>query len=93
MYYESISQVIQEGGDTDTNACIAGGMLGALLGIKSIPEYMVKKVITFDCTKVEPHARGAGRFRPVTLNTRKHALKNIKEIIKIRPKGKVTIVK
>ena len=85
MYYESISQVIQEGGDTDTNACIAGGMLGALLGIKGIPEYMVQKVVTFDCTKVEPHTRGAGRARPDTLNTRKHALKNIKEIIKIRP--------
>ena len=41
MYKESISQIIQEGGDTDTNACIAGGMIGALLGIKAIPDYMV----------------------------------------------------
>ena len=77
MYYDSISQVIQEGGDTDTNACIAGGMLGALLGIKAIPEYMVNKVINFDCTQVKIGERGAGRSRPDTLNTKKYALKNI----------------
>ena len=90
MFYDSISQVIQEGGDTDTNACIAGGMLGALLGIKGIPEYMVQKVVSFDCTKVASHfdleGKGdEGRSRPDTLNTKKWALKNIKELIKIRP--------
>lgn len=29
------------GGDTDTNACILGGLIGALFGIDSIPyQYM-----------------------------------------------------
>ena len=37
IYSESIRQIIQQGGDTDTNACIAGGMIGALVGIKQIP--------------------------------------------------------
>lgn len=41
MYHDSIRQTIQEGGDTDTNACIVGGMLGALFGIKFLPSYMV----------------------------------------------------
>jgi len=40
---------IQQGGDTDTNACIVGGLLGAAVGIKNIPSYMLNKVLTFDC--------------------------------------------
>jgi ADP-ribosylglycohydrolase len=33
--------VIKEGGDTDTNACIVGGMLGSILGFKNLPsEYL-----------------------------------------------------
>ena len=31
-FHESMDWVIQKGGDTDTNACIAGGLLGAVLG-------------------------------------------------------------
>tara|TARA_B110000285_G_C14597016_1_gene368938 strand:- start:98 stop:205 length:108 start_codon:yes stop_codon:yes gene_type:complete len=34
---ESIEQTIREGGDTDTNAAIVGGMIGALVGLKKIP--------------------------------------------------------
>ena len=30
-------QVIKEGGDTDTNAAIVGGMIGALIGFNAIP--------------------------------------------------------
>ena len=53
MYVESIRQVIQEGGDTDTNACIAGGMIGAIVGIKAIPDFMVQKLIKFDCEHLD----------------------------------------
>ena len=38
------------GGDTNANASIVGGMLGALLGLKALPEMMVEKVLNFDCT-------------------------------------------
>jgi ADP-ribosyl-[dinitrogen reductase] hydrolase len=41
FYFDSIRQVIKEGGDTDTNACIVGGMIGALVGMNGIPEEMV----------------------------------------------------
>ena len=41
-YHDSIRSVIQLGGDTDTNACIVGGMLGALCGIKNIPDNMIQ---------------------------------------------------
>ena len=35
---------MSKGGDTDTNACIVGGMMGALHGIKGIPEQKVRIV-------------------------------------------------
>ena len=41
---------MKEGGDTDTNAAIAGGMIGALVGFKNIPKHMSEKVLNFDCT-------------------------------------------
>mgnify|MGYP000356022410 CR=1 FL=1 len=53
IFYDSIRLTIQEGGDTDTNAAIVGGLLGALVGLKGIPAYMVQKVIGFDCNTVD----------------------------------------
>ena len=44
-----MKEIIQNGGDTDTNACIVGGILGALVGIKQIPEEYVQKALAFDC--------------------------------------------
>ena len=52
LYKDAIHQVIQEGGDTDTNACIVGGMLGALLGMQALPPHMRDKVINFDCENI-----------------------------------------
>jgi ADP-ribosylglycohydrolase len=31
---ESIREIISLGGDTDTNACIVGGLIGGIIGIK-----------------------------------------------------------
>lgn len=33
-----MKNVISEGGDTDTNACIVGGVIGAVIGFKNLPE-------------------------------------------------------
>ena len=41
IYSFAMKEIIQNGGDTDTNACIVGGMLGALIGIKQIPQEYV----------------------------------------------------
>jgi ADP-ribosylglycohydrolase len=38
-----------EGGDTDTNAAIVGGMIGALVGFNNIPQDMIKSIMEFDC--------------------------------------------
>ena len=42
---------ISVGGDTDTNACVVCGLIGALVGFHEIPREMMGKVLSFDCTK------------------------------------------
>jgi ADP-ribosylglycohydrolase len=34
FYFNAVRETIRFGGDTDTNACIVGGMIGALVGFK-----------------------------------------------------------
>lgn len=43
-FQEVITDVILVGGDTDTNAAVAGGFLGAKLGDRAIPNDMTEKV-------------------------------------------------
>jgi len=50
-YEEAILQTLLCGGDTDTNACIVGGLIGSL-GSGGIPKYMKEPVLKFDCTAV-----------------------------------------
>jgi ADP-ribosylglycohydrolase len=44
----ALLSVIRAGGDTDTNACIVGGMLGALHGIDAIPQRWMTPVMHCD---------------------------------------------
>ncbi len=46
-YEDAIKITLMKGGDTDTNAAIVGGMVGAYQGI---PNYMLTPVMEFDCT-------------------------------------------
>ena len=43
-FYQSMINIIKRGGDTDTNACIAGALLGAYYGSKNIPERWKKQI-------------------------------------------------
>ncbi|MBT9498266.1 MAG: ADP-ribosylglycohydrolase family protein [Zoogloea sp.] len=61
-YIEGLSAVLSGGGDTDTNACITGGLLGALNGIQGLPGHMRIAVLTCDVTQ--------GQVRPDWLQTR-----------------------
>ena len=36
-YGYAIKEAIRQGGDTDTNACIVGGLIGAAVGSDGIP--------------------------------------------------------
>ena len=53
-YVEAITAVLHGAGDTDTNACIVGGLVGALHGLQGIPESMRQAVLNCDVTKGNP---------------------------------------
>lgn len=44
-YEDGILQIIHEGGDADTNAAVAGALLGARFGYKNIPQQWVKELV------------------------------------------------
>jgi ADP-ribosyl-[dinitrogen reductase] hydrolase len=46
-FEEAIKITLMKRGDTDTNAAIVGGLVGAY---HKIPEYMLRPVLDFDCT-------------------------------------------
>jgi ADP-ribosyl-[dinitrogen reductase] hydrolase len=52
-YEDAIRMTLLKGGDTDTNACIVGGMVACY---QKIPPHLVYPVMQFDCTK-EDHLR------------------------------------
>ncbi|TNV79665.1 hypothetical protein FGO68_gene3774 [Halteria grandinella] len=48
-YQDAIYDILQRGGDTDTNAAILGGLLGARDGLSKLPTFMVDSVLSFRC--------------------------------------------
>lgn len=44
-FFIAIKESIRQGGDTDTNACIVGGLLGAAVGSENLPEHMANPVL------------------------------------------------
>jgi len=61
-FVAALSETLLGGGDTDTNACIVGGLIGAAVGAAAIPEAMRAAVLTCD--------HGSGRRRPAFLHPR-----------------------
>ena len=47
-FEDGIMQVIHEGGDADTNGCVAGSLLGVKYGFDSIPEIWVDGLLSKD---------------------------------------------
>lgn len=47
-FMSAMREILMGGGDTDTNACIVGGLIGAADGIDAIPPAIVKAVIKCD---------------------------------------------
>jgi ADP-ribosylglycohydrolase len=62
-YETTIRETLCQGGDTDTNACIAGALVGAATGAESIPKPM--KAAVLDCETRQ------GRPRPEFLHGRR----------------------
>lgn len=55
-YCDALSETLSGGGDTDTNACIVGGLIGAACGAAAIPESMQQAVLNCD-TECGQHPR------------------------------------
>lgn len=55
-YENAIAETLGGGGDTDTNACIVGGLIGAAVGVDGIPKNMRERVLNCDTT-VGKHPR------------------------------------
>ena len=47
-YESAIAETLAGGGDTDTNACIVGGLIGAAVGVDNIPQNMRNAVLNCD---------------------------------------------
>ena len=39
---KKIEEILKRGGDTDTNCCIGGGLLGAMVGFENIPLFCLR---------------------------------------------------
>lgn len=61
-YEQALRQVLAGGGDTDTNACIVGGLIGATNSMQHLPHPMTTALVS--CLS------GRGRPRPDWLSTR-----------------------
>ena len=61
-YREALVETLHGGGDTDTNACIVGGLIGALHGVEGIPLAMRQALLNCDTELGNP--------RPEWLSTR-----------------------
>jgi ADP-ribosyl-[dinitrogen reductase] hydrolase len=70
-YEEALAHTLECGGDTDTNACIVGGLIGALHGVDRIPQTMLGKLLSCNTSKGQP--------RPETF-TIKQALPSLKKL-------------
>jgi ADP-ribosylglycohydrolase len=53
-YPDTLRETLRAGGDTDTNACIAGALVGAATGAGGIPEPMWRAVVECDTSRGRP---------------------------------------
>jgi ADP-ribosylglycohydrolase len=67
-YVSALQDTLLRGGDTDTNACIVGGMIGALHGLDAIPADMRMAVLNRSADS--PGNRRPDFLQPVDLLNR-----------------------
>lgn len=89
-YDIAIADILSKAGDTDTNAAIVGGLLGAQ-GINNIPEEWIEKVMKYDPTALPTHKRG--RPRPEFLSPKHFLVPLTKAICLNLPENLKIIIK
>ena len=86
-YDEVIRSIIQQGGDTDTNACIVGGMIGSAIGLKRINPDFIKTMVFCNCNDVKSYNRRDPFFNPI------NGLKLGNSLFNLAPKTLEVIIK
>ena len=76
-YQDAIESMLMKGGDTDTNATIVGGLLGARNGLHGIPKKWKQKVI--NCKNTRPES--------LQIKSEKDFFNKIDSLIKYAPKS------
>lgn len=85
IYFEkALKETIMLGGDTDANACIVSGLMGALVGVRRIPVDMLSILMSFDDSQ-------SGQDRDGKYSVDEPLLKTIDKLIASRPKQKLVI--
>ena len=82
FYFNAIREIIKLGGDTDTNGCIVGGMVGAIVGLNGLDQKMLDTVLKFNCEVNEGHGDNH-KCRPEWLQN-KFTVQNINKLILYR---------
>lgn len=91
LYRAVVEEIISLGGDTDTNACIVGGLIGAYVGVQNLDRSMLKIFFKFDCQDRSIQMSDKCR-RPDWINLPKYVLTVISQLIKLRAREQAEIV-
>lgn len=77
--------MLLQGGDTDTNAAIVGGLIGACRGLKSIDRNYVTALLAFNVPKGGTDKSKQGIPRPMLLIPQNNLVTNLEKIYKNAP--------
>lgn len=80
----AITELIGLAGDTDTNACIMGTLLGALLGANRIDKVFLGALFSFDCEIMDKEKNP--QPRPGWMNVGRRVIDSIEKLLKCRAK-------
>ena len=79
-YETVIRKVMHQGGDTDSNGCIVGGLIGATIGFTNLRENNQKRIDTLlKCDVTKGNQKRPERYNPIEV------IKMAEKLIKIAP--------
>jgi len=87
-YRHSVKETLRRGGDTDTNCCIVGGIMGAYHGLSKLPADAVHKVLT-----CEQNTPGERMNRPDFVNPAKGSPQLIEQLLLLAPSELILVNK
>ena len=85
VYSWAMFQTVLLAGDSDTNAAIVGGVIGAYVGVDNINEAYLKKLL--ECNLKNPTAQDFpySRFRPNFIQPALGCIDEMLELVRIAP--------